>query len=193
METDQGRLLKVIASLFNKHKIPYMITGAWSVIYYGRPRASHDIDFVVEIYKEDVEHILKTLQTLSPDFSYEPHAIRTALKDRSMFQILHLPTYLKFDCWILKSNPFDQSRFRRRKNIRLLDQSMIIATAEDTILQKLRWYKEAKIEKHLVDAAFVYKIQENNLDKKYLTKWVRTLSVNKYLKEAKKVDLAQYI
>ena len=48
LETDQSELLKSITSFLERNKIPYMITGAWSVIYYARPRASHDIDFIVE-------------------------------------------------------------------------------------------------------------------------------------------------
>ena len=36
---------------------------------------------------------------------------------------------------------------------------MEMASAEDTILQKLKWFRMGKIEKHLVDAAFVYQIQ----------------------------------
>lgn len=49
METGQLELLKKISVFLETHQIPYMITGAWSAIFYGRPRASHDIDFVVEI------------------------------------------------------------------------------------------------------------------------------------------------
>lgn len=170
-----------------------MITGAWSVIYYGRPRASHDIDFVVEIHKEDIERILKVVNILSADFSYESDAIRTAIEDRSVFQILHLPTYLKFDLWLLKADQFDQTRFKRKKLVKLLDQSMFIASVEDTILQKLRWYRAAKIEKHIVDAAFVYQIQQKNLDRKYLSKWAKELKLTGYLSQLLKIDLEKFL
>jgi len=62
METDQGALLKDITSFLEENKIPYMITGAWSVIFYRRPRASHDIDFVVEIDKKDLNRQISHLQ-----------------------------------------------------------------------------------------------------------------------------------
>lgn len=52
-------------------------------------------------------------------------------------------------------------------------------TAEDTILIKLLWYQESKIEKHLIDAAFVYQIQEKNLDIAYLNKWSKKTKNNK--------------
>lgn len=193
MEFDQTELLKIVTSLLNKYHIPYMITGAWSVIYYGRPRASHDIDFVTDVKPEDVQKVLDAFQTLSPDFSFDKDAIEEAVNKKSIFQILHLPTMLKFDCWLLKDNPFDHSRFIRRKKRKLLGQFMYIATSEDTILQKLRWYKEANIEKHIVDAAFVYRVQEKNLDQKYLKTWVEKLHFEKSFKEMQKVDLENYI
>jgi len=193
MESDQAELLKVITSLLHKYKIPYMITGAWSVIYYGRPRASHDIDFVVDLKPEDVEKVLQAFQTLSPDFSFDKDAIKEAVNKKSIFQVLHLPTMFKFDCWLLKNDLFDKSRFSRKRRIKLLKQFMYIASMEDTILQKLRWYKETKIEKHLVDAAFVYQIQKKNLDKNYLEIWVKKLGVKNHYQEMKKIDLEKYL
>lgn len=193
MESDQAELLKVITSLLNKYKIPYMITGAWSVIYYGRPRASHDIDFVVDLKPEVIEIFIKALQTLSSDFSYDVNDIKESVAKKNIFQILHLPSYLKFDCWLLQNNPFDISRFSRRIRVKLLGQYMYIASMEDTILQKLRWYKEAHIEKHIVDAAFVYQVQKKNLDKKYLKLWVKRLVVGRYYREMQKIDLEKYI
>ena len=66
---------------------------------------------------------------------------------------------LKFDLWILTDEEFDKTRFSRRKRVKILNQFMEMASAEDTILQKLKWFRMGKIEKHLVDAAFVYQIQ----------------------------------
>lgn len=192
MESDQAELLKVITSLLSKHKIPYMITGAWSVIYYGRPRASHDIDFVVDLKPEDVEKVLQAFLILSPDFSFDKDAIKEAVNQKNIFQIFHLPTMLKFDCWLLQNNSFDKSRFPRKRRIKLLGQFMYIASMEDTILQKLRWYKESKIEKHLVDAAFVYQIQRKKLDRKYLKIWIINLGIKRYYQEMQKIDLEKY-
>ena len=50
MENIQANLLRDIVHFLDAKKIPYMITGSWSSIYYGRPRASHDIDFVIELH-----------------------------------------------------------------------------------------------------------------------------------------------
>lgn len=193
MESDQAELLTTIATFLEEHRIPYMITGAWSVIFYGRPRASHDIDFVVELYEKDTQRVVNDLRALPTEYSVQPDAVRMALKDRLLFQIIHLPTFLKLDFWLLTNDPFDQSRFLRRQRVQILGKRVAIASMEDTIIQKLRWYKDAQIEKHLVDAAFVYQIQHDNLDKRYLTTWSKTLGVTAFLNELKSINLEKYL
>jgi hypothetical protein len=119
--------------------------------------------------------------------------MKDAINNDGLFQVIHLPTYLKLDFWLLKKEPFDESRFSRRKFVNILGQKSAVATAEDTILQKLRWYKMAKIEKHLVDAAFVYQIQKEKLDLKYIANWAKRLNVTKALKKLSSIDLEKYL
>ena len=190
MEIDQAELLKTVASFFEQNHIPYMLTGALSVVYYGRPRASHDIDFVVEIPKKDTDRVLHLLARFPHEFSFQPEAVAQAIASKSMFTMLHMPTMLKLDFWLLQDEAFDQTRFRRKNRVTLLGQIMNITSAEDTILQKLRWYKEAKIEKHVVDAAFVYQIQKKELNTSYLTSWAKKLAVTKFLKQLGKIEIA---
>lgn len=193
MEGAQAKLLKTAVSFLETYKIPYMITGAWSSIFYGRPRASHDIDFVVEIPREDVGRVVKSLKALPDEFLVQQESIMVAVSEKSMFNILHLPTQLKLDFWILTGGEFDQSRFKRKKKVKILGQLMEMATAEDTILQKLIWYKMGEIEKHLIDAAFVYQVQIKNINKRYLNSWIKKLGLKKYIRKLEKIDLDQYL
>ena len=193
MDTDQAKLLTTISSFLEKHHIPYMITGAWSAIFYGRPRASHDIDFVIELDNRDLQKIFGVFEKLKDEFLVQPESIKSAISHCSMFNIIHLPTMLKIDFWILTDDEFDQLRFKRRKKADILDHSMEMATPEDTIIQKLKWYRMGQIEKHLVDAAFVYQIQNKNLDKKYLNLWVKKLKLEKYYQKLKKINLEEHL
>lgn len=193
MESDQAQLLVTVASLLDKEHIHYMITGAWSVIFYGRPRASNDIDFIVELDENDSERIIKSWKKISADFLTQPEAIKEAIRDKGMFTALHRDTMLKLDFWLLTNNPFDVSRFQRRKRVQILGKRVEIASAEDTVLQKLRWYKEAQLEKHLVDAAFVYQIQGKLLDMRYINNWAKKLGVEKSLKRLTAIDLELYL
>jgi len=170
-----------------------MLTGAWSVIYYGRPRASHDIDLIVEMYPEDTNNILSILSKLPDSFQYQEMSVTNAIKNKSMFNILYLPEFLKLDFWLLTDTPFDKSRFSRKVEVSIVGQKMYFSTAEDTILQKLLWNKISPIEKSLIDAAFVYQIQYKNLDQRYLNKWAKTLKITRTLNRLKKINLENYI
>ena len=193
MEIGQAKLLKDITQFLSSHKIPYMITGSWSSIYYGRPRASHDIDFVVELPIENIEKTLHLFSLLPDSFMIQLDTIWEAIKNKSQFQAVHLPTMLKMDFWILTDQEFDKSRFTRRKKIKLFNQFMQMATPEDTIIQKLIWYSKGEVEKHLIDAAFVLKIQKGNLDQKYMQFWIKKLQLGKYYKKMQVIDLEEYL
>lgn len=193
MDTIQAEILVDITSFLERYHISYMITGSLSVIYYGRPRASHDIDIVVELVKEDGEKLLHAVKTLSTTFLIQPEAIEEAIQQKTIFGIIHRSTLLKIDMWMLTGDPFDQSRFSRKEKKSILDKKMWMASAEDAMLQKLRWYKQADIEKHLIDAAFIYQIQEKFLDMKYIHHWAKKLGVEKYLKRLTAIDLELYL
>lgn len=193
METPQAKLLRDITHFLSSHKVPYMITGSWSSIYYGRPRASHDIDFVVELPVKNIKETTKLFSKLPDTFMIQLETIGEAIKNKNQFQVIHLPTMLKMDFWILTDGEFDKKRFSRRKRVKLFSKYMEMATPEDTIIQKLIWYKSGGIEKHLIDAAFVLKIQGKNLNQKYLQEWIKKLSLGKYYKKIQDIDLEDYI
>ena len=189
--TQEG-LLKAVTKRLGESEIPYMVTGAYGVIYYGRPRTSHDVDFVVEITQKEVPKFVHMFRKLARgDFLVQEEAVYEAIEKRKMFNVIYQPTLDKLDFWIVKESDFDRESFARRVAKRVLGQNMVLATAEDTILQKLRWYSISKQEKHLIDAAFVWQCQKS-LDKSYLKKWAEKLKIEKYLSEIKKINLADY-
>src|SRR3989344_5377813 len=192
MEIDQANLLIAISSFLEKHKIPYMLTGALTAVYYGRPRASHDIDFIVEIKKSDVKRVTDIFKNLSSEYLVQPDSIEEAVTKKTMFNVIYLPTYTKLDFWLLTNTSFDQERFKRRKKVKLLGKNMVLSTAEDTIIQKLLWYKDSEIEKHIVDAAFTHQIQNKRLDKKYLIRWITKLNLTNNFRKLDKIDLDKY-
>lgn len=188
--TQQEQLLRDISSFLNKMHIPYMVTGSVSVIRYGRQRTSHDIDFIIEAKKEDSKKIKEAFESLPHnEFIVDPSYIAEAVKEARQFNVFHLPTALKLDFWLLQETPFDQERFRRRKNINAFNQIITFTSPEDTILQKFLWYQDSKVEKHLIDAAFVFQIQEETLDKEYLNHWAKKQDTLELLQEIAIMDL----
>ena len=149
----QRERLKAGAGWVEEKGINYMVTGGYSVIYYGRVRTSHDLDFIVEMGLKEKEKIVEILSRGGDDFSFQPDAIEEAVEKKWMFTVMYFPASTKIDFWILKDTDFDKLRFKRRVRVDAWGQKVLLSSPEDTILQKLRWYEMGKIEKHLVDGA----------------------------------------
>ena len=187
----QNDLLKLVAKWLDEIGVKYMLTGAWSVIYYGRVRTSHDLDFVVEIKESETDKLVKTFERAGEDFWFQPDAIKEAVEKKQMFMVRYMPSGDKIDFWLVKQTEFDRQRLKRRVQVVAWGQKIYLSSAEDTIVQKLKWYGMSKIEKHLVDAAFVWQLQ-NKLDRTYIKQWAEKLKVSKYLPKLAKINLEDY-
>jgi hypothetical protein len=88
----------------------------------------------------------------------------------------------KVDIFIIKQRPFDRSQFERRERQVVgdeLEQSAYVATAEDTILTKLEWYRLGGevSERQWRDVLGILKVQGDRLDLVYLQRWAIELNV----------------
>jgi hypothetical protein len=91
---------------------------------------------------------------------------------------MHVPEGDKVDFWMLTSDPFDESRFRRKLRERVLGMDLVVSAPEDTILAKLRWARlSGGSEKQYRDALRVYELQNEMLDVDYIREWAGKLDV----------------
>lgn len=176
----QEEITKRVVTALEDNSVPYMLTGAIAVNYYGRPRLTHDIDIIVEMKPKRAE---KLVTLFEEEFYISLDGVLDAIQHGSVFNLIHRQTGLKVDCWILKDDEFDRARFSRRRKYRIFDQEVFISSPEDLILIKLRWYKDLGSEKHLLDVQGIYQLQSDALDKQYLQDWARRLSVEDLLQE----------
>jgi len=141
----------------------------------GEPRATHDIDIVVEATAESIEAFLEMFPL--EEYYYDSGAAKKAMAEGGMFNILSA-TGDKVDIWALVDSEFDESRFSRRQSIEFLGYKVQVSSPEDTILMKLLWSKQSGgSEKQLFDAAKVYELQQEILDKGYLETWISKLKL----------------
>ncbi|MEO8414766.1 MAG: hypothetical protein ABI472_13960 [Ginsengibacter sp.] len=172
----QPKLLVKVLDLLHENQIDYMITGSLVSSIQGEPRATHDIDILVNITQNAIPALIAAFQP--PDYYLSEFAIEEAIQRKSMFNLLDTTEGDKADFWILTDEPFDQSRFERKYGEKILGISMKISTPEDTILMKLRWAKlSGGSEKQFIDALRVYEVQYVNLDLTYMEKWSETLQI----------------
>ncbi len=126
-------------ALLNENQIDYRITGSLVSSIEGEPKATHDVDILVNITQAAIPVLVGTFTP--PDYYMSESAIEEAIQHKSMFNLLDTTEGDKADLWIITDEPFDQSRFARKYEENMLGVSMKLSTPEDTILMKLRWAK----------------------------------------------------
>ena len=95
-----------------------------------------------------------------------------------MFNLLEYSSGDKVDFWILTGEPFDQSRFARKRVEDIQGLRLKVSTPEDTILAKLRWAQLAGgSAKQLADAQSICEFQAESLDFIYIEEWADRLGV----------------
>ena len=105
------------------------------------------------------------------------------------FNVIHKASVIKADIYPIKqSNAFDLSAMSRRKQVHPFstNKTIYIASAEDVILQKLRWYKLTKnqSEKQWRDILGVLKARRDEIDYGYVKHWGDRLKVSGELDRA---------
>lgn len=185
--SQQKLLIKVITEL-QVHKIPYMVTGSTISSYQGDPRATHDIDMVVQLKQADIAGLLKGFP--EPDFYLNRESMEAAIASKDMFNLIDVRDGDKVDFFMLTTEPYDQARFNRRRFVEIFGSKMAISAPEDTILYKLKWAKQSGgSEKQFYDALRVYELQHGVLDQLYIHTWLGYLGIEdawqRLLREAK--------
>ncbi|MGZ5453968.1 MAG: nucleotidyl transferase AbiEii/AbiGii toxin family protein [Candidatus Aminicenantales bacterium] len=173
---EQYELLRHAARCFEKHRIRYFVTGAVAAIAYGEPRLTNDIDIVADLSEDDIPKLIACYP--AREFDFDEDSAKRALISRSQFKIIHPESGLKIDVMISRGDEFDQSRFRRARRLRPLeDTEVAFASPEDVILKKMAFYRDGRSEKHLRDIAGILKISSGGIDISYIEGWVKKLGL----------------
>jgi hypothetical protein len=172
----ENELLKDCLQRLNQSGVPYYLTGSMASNYWGVPRSTHDLDFVIKLCAEDVATLAAAFQG---DFFIQEDSVRGALRPPFQFNALDQRSSLKVDFWVATDDPFAQEMFQRRKCVSLFGVRAWIASAEDVVLHKLLWHNHTPSERQLLDAAGIWAVQAKKLDEVYLSTWAAKLHVEK--------------
>jgi acetolactate synthase regulatory subunit len=158
--------------------IPYMITGSVASSFHGEPRATRDLDIVIDPAPSALERLIDDLRT--GGFYIDRGAAEDALRERTQFNAIGAEA-IKVDFIVRRDRPFSMAEFDRRERVELLGSTGFIATVEDVILAKLEWAAETDSERQLRDVAGMLAVAGDTLDVVYLTTWAETLGVESSL------------
>jgi len=169
-------LLKYMVNAFESLGIRYFITGSIASIFYGEPRFTNDIDVVADIGEEHISGILKLFP--ANEFYLSEDAMRNAIRGQYQFNIIHPASGLKIDVVITKKDDFDKSRFKRLRRVTPVEETFAnLASPEDVIIMKMKYYKKGESEKHLRDITSLLKISGDKIDMAYIEYWAKKLDL----------------
>lgn len=168
-------VIEVLESL----QIPYLIGGSLASTLHGVMRTTIDSDIVADVHPQ---HVAEMLRLLQPVFYVSAEAIADALIHHGSFNLIHQATLFKVDIFIPKPRPFDRAQFAHRTAYLLLEEPQrraYVASAEDTILAKLEWYRAGGevSERQWRDVVGIVQVQGERLDWGYLNRMAPGLAI----------------
>jgi hypothetical protein len=180
MKTPADGFKKVIEA-FDRLEIPYLVGGSVASSVHGIARPTLDADFVAAIREDQIEDFAAELKS---DFYADPEMMRQALKHHRCFNLIHYDSSFKYDVFPMSENAFDRSQLGRREYDRTTafgDEAIecAVASAEDTILAKLRWYRAGgeESERQWNDLRGILMVRREQLDLDYLRIWAPRLGI----------------
>jgi hypothetical protein len=179
-------VLAQVAGAFVQLGIPYVLVGSFASSMHGMYRSTADIDILADIKADDVRPLFEVLQSA---FYVDERAMRDAVAQRRSFNAIHFDSVFKVDIFIRKDDNFAQAQLDRRQLRKISpdrEDAVFVATAEDTILAKLRWYQAGQEASSTQwrDVVGILGTSGENLDMQYLQDWAEKLGVTELLQKA---------
>lgn len=170
-------VLRQVIDLLDGLGVPYMVTGSIAASYYGRPRATHDADVVIDPTPPQLESLIQALEHTG--FYVSPDGARDALRQRRPFNVIETARAVKVDLIVRQARPFSLEEFGRRQPVDFpFARAVATVTPEDAVLSKLEWARRAgDSERQIRDAAGIVELNPS-LDRAYISTWAAELGVS---------------
>jgi hypothetical protein len=179
--------LKLVIEALEAAKVEYLIGGAIAEWAWGEPRATQDLDLVVNIPIKAINKLSKELKKRDMLIPAEV-ILDSILEDRADIPInaIHMHSGLKADLYpVREGDELRQSAFQRREQVDYGPPigKVYIHSPEDLIIYKLMYFGLSQQSKHARDIAAILKSKKDGLDLDYIERWVTRMGLASIWKE----------
>lgn len=178
---DIVEFLKLMISALEAAGIEYLIGGAIAEWAWGEPRATQDLDLVINIPFNAVVRFSEELR--AREMLVPAEIILDALiENRADIPInaIHMDSGLKADLYPIRpGDELRQEAFQRRLKVDYGPPigSVFVHTAEDLIIYKLLYFSLSQQSKHTRDITAILRARKGRLDLDYIEKWVERMGL----------------
>lgn len=180
------QVLLEVTRVLEELEVPYVVGGSLASSLHGIPRSTQDADLVAALR---TDHIQPFIGRVDGSFYLSPERVEAAVRRRTSFNLIHLKTMIKVDLFVFSETPLARQEMARRQILPIPGETEVhlqVASPEDTILQKLLWYRKGGgvSERQWNDVRGVIKVQGRALDLGYLKEWAERSGIEDLLAQA---------
>lgn len=166
--------------------IRYAIGGSWASTAFGEPRFTNDVDILADFTAENQDLFL---ESLPKSFYADPEEARNAVRLGRPFNVIYMPTALKFDFFPARAFPLGMEELDRAVFLAgsgISEEPAPFVTPEDILLAKLHWFREGGGVSTVQwrDIQGVVRGRGATLDREYLEQCAMKLEVSGLLEKA---------
>ena len=178
-EPDPLELASLLAETLERCQIRYLLGGSLASTALGEPRATLDVDIVVDLSQETVG---PWLAQMGSDFSFDEEWARDEVKRRGSFQLIHLPTMTRVDVFVPPWEGVHLWKWEQRRRLVLdaeTSKGIDVTAPEGIVIQKLAWFRSGgeTSDRQWRDVLGVIKLQRDDLDLVDMRRWATELGV----------------
>jgi len=179
--------LKIVLETLEATGVEYLIGGAIAEWAWGEPRATQDLDIVINLPIKAVGRFSKELEKRNMLVPADI-ILDTMMEDRADIPLnaIHMYSGLKADLYLMRDgDELRQSAFQRRIKVDYGPPigEVFVHSPEDLILYKLMYLGLSGQPKHARDIGAILRAKKEQLDYGYIEKWVNRLGLNSVWKE----------
>jgi predicted nucleotidyltransferase len=159
-----------ILKMTRKHKVPIMLMGGVAVSVWAEPRATYDIDGVINLDRANLEDFLQDLS--KEGFSYDKNNPIKLIQNLPFITLIYpLEEHEIYVDLFLAKSKYAKEALNRKQEVKFSGVTIPIIAPEDAIIYKLLAGRSCDME----DVRQILIAQKGKLDIEYMKKWASQL------------------
>jgi hypothetical protein len=178
--------LRHVADALESLGVEWAVGGSFASSAHGEPRATNDIDVVAAL---SAAHVAPLIAALRSRFHCDEAVILDAIRRRSSFNLIDEHSFVKVDLFVPPAGPMGEGQLIRRQRYHPAGSALLyVLSAEDVLLQKLRWFELGNrvSERQWRDIVSLLRIAGGRLDFQYIADVAEQARLGELLQTARR-------